>query len=49
MAYKNPVMDEVVEDDEKDESPEHEIAEIRQLYGKTADYWSDDREAPRAS
>ncbi len=47
MAYKNPVMDEVVEDDEKDESPEHEIAEIRQLYGKTADYWSDDREAAR--
>lgn len=47
MATQNPVMDEVVEDDEKDESPEHEIAEIRQLYGKTADYWSDDREAAR--
>ena len=43
---KNPVMDEVEEGSEKD-SPEHEIAEIRDLYGKTADYWSDDREAAR--
>ena len=48
MAKKNPVLDkEDTEAEEKAEGAAHEVAEIRELYGKSADYWSKDREAAR--